>query len=152
MVVAQRVFVSISPKSQFWPLAGDSAAAIVGIALDLAKKHGLVEPEAHDPRLLVEERWGPRTHIVFDLHHDDYDADTAHLPGHNHLPVVVVFLSASESAQAASKLLEDRVNREVGEIHGSHTAGVQPPFIVDHTGGKIPCYPSPRAVCIPSCD
>ncbi len=149
MVVAQRIFVSISPKSQFWPLGGESAAAIVNIALDLAKKHNLVDPEAQGPRLLVEERWGPRTHIVFDLNHDGYDSETAHLPGRNHLPVVIVFLSANESAQAASKLLEDRVNQEVREIHGSHTAGVQPPFIVDHTEGKIPCYPSPRAACVP---
>lgn len=141
VVAARRIFVSISRKSRFWPLAGESVTTIVDTALNLAKKHRLVEPEARDPRLLVEERWGPRTHIVFDLHHNDYDSNTAHLPGRN-LPVIIVFLSTTESAQAASKLLEDRINQEVRDIHGSHTAGVQPPFIVDHTSGKILATPA----------
>ncbi|KAL2186856.1 hypothetical protein L209DRAFT_763897 [Thermothelomyces heterothallicus CBS 203.75] len=129
-----RIFVSISPKSRFWSLACQSAQALVDLALGLVKKNGLVEPDDEcDPRFLVEERWGPRTHIVFDINHRDYDSNTAHLPGQiNNLPVVIVFLSRTESVQTTSKLLEDKINSE-------------PPFIVDHTEGKIPCYPNPRS-------
>ncbi|KAK4097011.1 hypothetical protein N658DRAFT_489537 [Parathielavia hyrcaniae] len=146
-MTARRIFVSISPKSPFWFLACESAEALVDLALGLVKKKGLVEPDDEcDPRFLVEERWGLRTHIVFDINHRDYDSNTAHLPRQiNNLPVAIVSLNRTESVQTASKLLEDKINSEVRKIHGAHAVGIEPPFIVDHTEGKIPCYPNPRS-------
>ena len=142
---AKRIFVSISTKSRYWSQACESTEAVIEIALALAKQTNLVEPDTRDVKWIVEEKWGSRTHIVFDVLHDTYDSKTAHLPGHNNLPVISVFLSREESVQTANQLLRNRVNEEVRETHRVHPAGIEPPFIVDHTNGNVPRYGCPRS-------
>ncbi|KAI0459905.1 hypothetical protein F5B21DRAFT_499051 [Xylaria acuta] len=65
------------------------------------------------PRLIVEDKWGSRTHIVFDVHHDSYNSKTAHLPSEGDLSVIAVWLSAAETVQLATQGIRERVNDEV---------------------------------------
>lgn len=146
-MAARRVFVSISPRSRYWSQVCESAEAVLYIALALIKENKLLPDsvDTQDAKLLVEERWGLRTHIVFDICHDDYNSETAHLSSSDRLPVIAVWLSAKESAQIATKGIKIKVNEETREFHRLHPIGVQPPFIVDHTNGKVPCFANPRA-------
>lgn len=97
-------------------------------------------------KILVVERWGPFTHIVFDIFHADYDSETAHHLGQlqNELPVIYTWLSDGETVQNATKGIAHKVNEGVRQMHGDHTAGVQPPFFVDHSDGKVPLFWNPR--------
>lgn len=76
----RRFFVSVSAKSRHWSQTCESAQAVIEIALALARENNLVDLDTGDPKLLIEERWSSRTHFVFEIHHDTYDSERAHLP------------------------------------------------------------------------
>lgn len=109
---------------------------------------GLLSPNAiHDRSavmFLAKERWDSRIFIVFDVFHDTYDPDTAHLPGHGDLPVISVCFDRKESASIAGTPMKNQVNVDIRALHNSTGIGSKPPFEVDHANGKVPFYPNPR--------
>jgi hypothetical protein len=119
----------------------------------MQEKH-LVSPDTpNDPcaiKFLATERWDIRTYIVFDVFHDSYDPDNAHLPGENDLPVISVFLSQKESASIAGRPIANKVNRDIRALHNATGPGSRPPFFVDHADGQVPFYPNPRTSHTPS--
>lgn len=156
---ARRIFVSFSSKSAHWPQTSEpqiseaqisgaqiseSAKVAVDIAMDLIKKEEGIIPRTGEPKILVEERWGSRTHIVFDLLHDTYNPEDAHLPGHGDLPVIAVWLSGKEAVQVATPGLQTKVNHEIRDTHRKFGEGSKPPFFIDHSGGKVPMFVNPR--------
>ncbi|KAH7175790.1 hypothetical protein EDB81DRAFT_633139 [Dactylonectria macrodidyma] len=114
----------------------------------------LISPDTkYDPsaiRFLATERWDLRTFIVFDMLHDSYDPDKAHLPGQDDLPVISVFFGLKESASIAGRPITNKVNSDIRAIHNATGPGSRPPFLVDHTGGKVPFYTNPRNSCTAS--
>lgn len=145
MMDARRVFVSISSKSAHWLRISESTEEAIGIAVNLIKDKNIV-PRMGDAKLLVEERWGSRTHVVFDMLHDAYNPETAHLPGHGNIPVIAVWLSGTEAIQVATKGLTEQVNDEVRDAHRKFGDGSKPPFFIDHSDGKVPLFVNPRTV------
>lgn len=149
--MARRVFVSVSQNSPLFNAAWDDPESVVADALHLVQRHGLVSSNVTPAsQLLAVERWN-RIHLVFDIDHSAYDAETAHLPGQNNLTVLAVQFSGkgsagTETARLASSNLADEVNREIQEIHDLSGIGSQPPFIIDHANGKVPVYPNPRTM------
>lgn len=144
LMAARRIFVSVSTKSAHWSSISESANVAVGIAMDLVRQKEDVVLPSGEPKILIEEKWGSRTHIVFDIFHDTYDPEEAHLHGRGDLPVIAVSLSGNEVVQVAVPAMRKKVNDEVREIHRLSGGGSRPPFIVDHSDGKIPffCKPS----------
>ncbi|CCF43617.1 hypothetical protein CH063_03117, partial [Colletotrichum higginsianum] len=117
----------------------------------MEEKH-LISPNItpNDPdavKLLATERWDIRTYIVFDVFHDTYDPDTAHLSAEDHLPVISVFLSQKDSAGIAGMPMANEVNSDIRALHNSTGPGSRPPFFVDRADGKAPFYPNPRTSC-----
>lgn len=141
---ARRVLVSVSTKSAHWSQIDTSPQDAVDISMDLIKQKKDLIPELGEPRLLVVEKWGSRTHIVFDLLHDTYNSDNAHLPDQGNLPVIAVWLSGQEVAQVATEGVKNRVNDEVRDMHRRFGDGGKPPFYVDHSDGKVPVFVNPR--------
>ncbi|GJC94549.1 hypothetical protein ColKHC_03375 [Colletotrichum higginsianum] len=93
-------------KSPYWAKAWVSGEELIALALRLMEEKHLISPNItpNDPdavKLLATERWDIRTYIVFDVFHDTYDPDTAHLSAEDHLPVISVFLSQKDSAGIA---------------------------------------------------
>lgn len=144
---AKRVIISVSSKSPYWSEAWESSFEVCQVALELIEKSKLISfdtGELPKSKFLVKERWNVRTFVVFDIFHDAYDPDEAHLPGHNDLPVIVVYLGQKTSTSVASSLVEGEVNRRVREIHDVTGLGSRPPFSIDHMDGNVPCYTNPR--------
>lgn len=143
-MAAKRAFVSVSMKSKHWAQACNSVTAAIDVALNLLKQQGLVSQDVETPRLLVEERLGSRMHIVFDIHHDSYRPETAHLPSEGNLPVIAVWLG-TEKVQIATQGLCDKVNDEVRQWHTLVGAKRTPPFFFDRSGGAFPTFMKPQA-------
>lgn len=80
------MFVSVSSKSAYWCRLNKSAEVAINIAVDPTQD---IIPRLSEPKLLVE-RWGSRTHIVFDFHHDGYSLEDADLAGHGDLLFIIV--------------------------------------------------------------
>ncbi|KAJ2904909.1 hypothetical protein MKZ38_006950 [Zalerion maritima] len=143
----KRVFVSVSPKSRHWPKAWESSEEMIEVALAKIKENDPTALSAGggvlNPTFLVKERWTSQIWIVFDIFNDTYDPGDAHLPGRNDLQVIIVALSERDVVTVASKLIEDRVNKSVQQVHDSHGVGSRPLFTVDHANGNIPSYPNP---------
>lgn len=78
--MARRVFVSVSTNSPLFNAAWEDPESVVADAFRLVQRHGLV-PSGLAPasRLLAVERWN-RIHLVFDIGHSTYDAETLVLP------------------------------------------------------------------------
>jgi len=150
---ARRVLIVVSRKSRHWLKAWTSSEELITIALGVLQQDELISSDAQSDssviKLLATERWDLRTFIVFDIFHDTYDPDTAHLPGHNDLPVISVFLGRHEKASIAGKPMENKVNNDIRALHDATGLGSRPPFIVDHAEGKVPFYSNPRT-CIRS--
>lgn len=141
-----RVFASVSSRSPLFPIAWEDPQSVVQDALKLVIQQGL-NPANTSSRLLAVERWS-RVHIVFDLGHDDYKPEAAHLLGQNDLPVLAVDFSrdGTNTARAASTGLQDEVNKQIREIHDLTGFGSQPPFFIDHANGSVPTFPHPRTM------
>jgi hypothetical protein len=148
----KRVAVIISRRSPHWASGWAASNALIPIALGLIRENDLlgvpVDPAA--ATLLATERWDTRTIVVFDIFHDTYDPDTAHLPGTDDIPVISVFLGRKEVASIAGKPLADRVNRDIRAIHNSTGPGSRPPLCVDHAARNVPFYPNLRTVPLTS--
>ncbi|KAH8762064.1 hypothetical protein F5883DRAFT_561656 [Diaporthe sp. PMI_573] len=142
-MAARRILISISSKSSHWGQIRESPEEAIRIAEDLIKKENIIS-QWGEPKLLVEERWGRRTHIVFDILHNDYRPEEAHLPGHGNLPVIAVWLSNTEAVQTATMGIQKKVNSEVREVHRLFGYGSEPPFFIDHSDGKVPLFMDPR--------
>jgi len=140
-----RVVVNASNKGQHWAKAWDSPEEVINIALGLIKESNLIslDDEPLEPRFLVKERWNARTFIVFDIFHDLYDPDTAHIDQKD-LPVILVYLSEKKSVNLAVGGMGKVINDKIREIHNDTGLGSRPPFTVDHIDGKVPRYYNPR--------
>jgi hypothetical protein len=148
--IAKRIVLIVSRNSPHWQNAWDSAEELVALELGLLREKQLIPPDVQDLtlgiRVMAKERWCLRTFIVFDMFHDTYNPDTAHLPGQDDLPVISVFLgkSASASASIAGTPMKNKVNSDIRAIQNATGPGSRPPFVVDHADGKVPFYTNPR--------
>lgn len=143
---ATRVLVHASSKGQYLQKAWDSPDEVIGLALELLRKSDLVSLNTDDPPkplFLAKERISTRAFIVFDIFHDSYDPDTAHLDS-NELPVIGVYLGSKESVSFLQSDMAKFINDKVRDIHNDTGLGSRPPFSVDYTDGKVPVYWNPR--------
>jgi hypothetical protein len=146
-----RVLINISRKSSYWSEAWQSTEDVIIAALKLMIEHEVVEADAQMSYLfLARERWNKRVFIVFDIFNDRYDAATAHLPGQNDLPVTMVLLSERQKSVSCSPgtQINNKVNKDIRDIHDSMGQGSKPPFTVDHADGQVPYYPNPRCCTV----
>lgn len=135
-----RILVS-TPTGSAW----ETPEPAVLQALDLLKKKKYLEADQEPQyRLLAVERW-QRIFIVFDLFHDQYDPDKAHLEGQSDLDVVVVSLRGN-TITVANDAIKAKVNENIRNFHDWHGIGSRPPFMVDHANGHVPTYPLPRTL------
>ena len=82
---------------------------------------------------------------MFDVYHDNYDPDRAHMHGQDDLPVIEVYLSRKQIARTAGTPTANKDNRDVRALHNATGPGSRPPFSVDHSEGKVPFYNNPRS-------
>lgn len=147
----RRVLVSVSSKSPLLAAAWEDPHAVVQAALRVLDERGFLpgnSNDAKDSRLLVIERWS-RIYLVFDINHTTYDSETAHLPGHNDLPLIAIFFRGNDTidirdATGSGSKLREKVNEEVRQHHNLNGAGSHPPFVADHANGNVPTYWNPR--------
>lgn len=146
---AKRVLIMVSRRSPQWENAWTSPEELIAIALRLAQESGLlpqcVQEDPSAIRFVAKERWDGRTFIVFDVHHDTYGPDRAHMHGQDNLPVIEVYLSRREIARMAGNPTANKVNGDVRALHDATGPGSRPPFSVDHSDGKVPFYSNPRS-------
>ncbi|KAL1845444.1 hypothetical protein VTK73DRAFT_557 [Phialemonium thermophilum] len=139
---AKRVLIVVSRTSNYWAEAWTAPANLMSTSLRLLQDQELIPPTTLDDpsavTFVAKERWDVRTFLVLDIWHAAYDPDTAHLPGQNELPVVVVSFGRGEAATAyrAGTPTENRVDRELRDLHDRTGPGSRPPFEVDHADGK----------------
>ncbi len=140
-----RVVVHASTKGQHWTKAWESPEDVIEIALGLVKESGLAPPDSHKPlpRFLVKERYNTRIFVVFDIFHDLYDPDTAHIDLTN-LPVILVYLGKTQNVRSVGSAMCNVINKLVRDVHDDTGLGSRPPFSVDHMDGNIPRYCNPR--------
>lgn len=147
----RRIFVSVSSKSPHFAAAWEDPQVVVQAALDLLKESNTISspPDAApNPRLLLVERWC-RIHLVFDIFHEAYDPEDAHLPGRYDLATIAVFFLQKDKtsiryATAAESKLRREVNEQVRDFHNLTGTGSQPPFFIDHANGNVPTFWNPR--------
>ncbi|KIH88781.1 hypothetical protein SPBR_09011 [Sporothrix brasiliensis 5110] len=147
--IAKRVVVVVSRKSRYWATAWASSEGLIAVAFRLLQVERLIPSDAQNNpstvTFIAKERWDLRTYLVFDIFHDTYNADEAHIPGRNDLPVISVFLGEKkESAGIAGRPTANKVNTDIRALHNSTGPGSRPPFTVDHIDGQVPFYPNPR--------
>lgn len=147
-----RVLVIVSQRSALWSKARESAEDLVPAAIQLVKDnqlysstHEILVPAA---RFVAMQKWRTRIFFVFDICHFSYDPQLGHLPEHNRLPVVVARFSKKQNAYVANAWISRRVNRDVALLHNANGFGAVPPFVEDHTLGKVPEYLHPRDVSL----
>ncbi|KAG5976144.1 hypothetical protein E4U55_007485 [Claviceps digitariae] len=149
----QRVFVQLSRSHRHHPGAWEDSSALIDAAIAFLHQNGIpgFDPSLGplNPRLLVKENWGFHIRLVFDVSHPAYDPATAHLQGVNDLPGVMVEFSKRRDYVNTSRVIADKVNQTVREIHDSNGYGSEPPFAVDYTTGRGPTYWRPRSCCKP---
>jgi hypothetical protein len=94
---AKRVLILVSRRSPHWVAAWDSSEELVTIALNILEEKGFIPSDVGNShsaiRFLAKERWDVRTFIVFDIFHDTYNPDKAHLAGQDNLPVILAPLA-----------------------------------------------------------
>ncbi len=144
---AKRVLVSVGSKSSYLSEAWDQPEKMIRITLGLLKEAMMLSPNyLTDVLYVARERWGPRTHIVFDIFNVAYDPDMAHVEGQNDLPVITVFFTREEDVTVsnAGMPIANHVNKEIRDIHDLTGLESRPPFSIHHAHGNIPTYPNPR--------
>jgi hypothetical protein len=157
--IPTRVLVDVSRTSPYWSQAWTSSESVISVALEVLKENCFIDQDyqpddgsenreaaiPRDCRFLAKDRWDTHTYLVFDLFHDSYDPVYAHLPDQNALPVIKVSLRRiKRTAVTAGKIIENKVNSDLQNLHNWTGIGSQPPFSVDHADGRSPIYPSPR--------
>lgn len=141
-----RILVHASSKGQYLQKAWDSPDEVIDVALQLLRESDLVSIPTDDPPkplFIVKERTSTRAFLVFDIFHDSYDPDTAHVDS-TELPVIGVYLSGKESVSTMRSGMAKVINDKVRDIHNDTGLGSRPPFSVDYTDGKSPVYWNPR--------
>ncbi|KAF1957431.1 hypothetical protein CC80DRAFT_547337 [Byssothecium circinans] len=97
------------------------------------------------PTLLVIEKWDRLDIFAFDVYHTAYNPSTAHHEAS--LPVVLVDYGKRYSVvKAAGAQFQKEVNIAVAREHDLNGWDATPPYIVDHTGTRVPTYPNPRSL------
>lgn len=144
-MAATRVFVSVSSRSQYWTRAIETAEGIGEVALDILENNDLL-PQRTAPKFIAEEKFATRTHLVFDIFHDDYQPENGHLPGQDELPVLHVQLGKKENASIPGAAIQRQVNSRIRELHDLTGIGSVPPFFVDYSSGQTPTFWNPRTM------
>lgn len=142
-MIATRIFVIMSARSQYWNQACQAPGSIGKIALDNLRDQDLLSVDTL-PKFLAEEKFTTRTHLILDICHDTYRPEDGHLPGQDELPVLHLRLSKEEGVESASMNIQRAVNERVREIHDLTGEGSVPPFLIDHLNGQIPTFWHPR--------
>ncbi|KAI7909243.1 hypothetical protein M0657_011141 [Pyricularia oryzae] len=138
-----RICVAVHKKSPSWSKAWDSPNEIISMATEyLSQRNNL--PTGLTPLFLAKERWETRTMICFDLFHNDYEPESAHLAEKNQLPVTMIALATDLEIITTTKYIQVQVNQSIREFHDYYGLGSRPPFAVDHANGNIPTYRNPR--------
>lgn len=117
---AKRVLISVGSKSSHLSQAWDRPEEMIKMALSLLEKEMKLSPNyPTDVLYVARERWGIRTHVVFDIFNTVYDPDAAHLEGQNDLPVIGVFFTRGDAVTVSDAGLPvaNRVNKEIRDIH-----------------------------------
>lgn len=144
-MIPTRILVTVSSLSQHWAEARTSAKRIETIAFGILEEEGLL-PKNSSVKLVAEERFDTRVHLVFDVFYDDYQPEIAHLRGQGELRVLHVSMSKTQDARKASPAIQKMVNDRIRQIHDQTGIGSVPPFFIDYTNGKVPTYWNPRTM------
>ena len=147
-----RVLIIVSKSSSSWSYLWNATEEFLPKTISSLQEYGFpegrVEPDLPF-KLLVKKKFHLLLFIVFDVCNQNYDAVTGHLPCQNMLPVVVVRYrrNCKVTVSVATPAIQERVNRETGEIHNLTGYGSTPPFVVDHTTTVPHCF-NPRDVSL----
>lgn len=137
---ATRVVVLISPNSTL-AKAAPSHDRVIQDAFANLKLSPINVPHTY----LLNQIWDIVNVFVIDLYHAKYDFATAHIK--EDLPVIFVNYSRRKVyVSVASRTRRDQINRDVAMMHEVNGWDERPPFVEDHTMGKVPCYPNPRSM------
>lgn len=145
-----RVFVTIKATSDHYSEAWMVPEYLVKLLLNALPLEASEKPhKAAAIRVLAVIRTNSKIRIAFDLFHNDYNSETAHLPGEGNLPVWQVVLNKKNGNEtietlSASKPVQDIVNEEVRRIHRSNALHTQPPFKEDYANNNTPVSLNPR--------
>ncbi|KAF2254343.1 hypothetical protein BU26DRAFT_136779 [Trematosphaeria pertusa] len=131
-----RIAVFVRAKSPLYPLLPDQVVRTACSTL------GVSAGDSH-PTPLVVEKWDRLDVLAFDVFHAAYNPSTAHHEAS--LPVVLVDYGKRYSVvKAAGPDFQKEVNVAVAREHNLNGWDARPPYVVDHTGTKVPTYPNPR--------
>jgi hypothetical protein len=142
----KRVLISVGSKSSYLSEAWDQPEEMIQTSLRILLEKKALSPSPADVLYVAKERWGPRTHIVFDIFNHDYDPDVAHIEGRNDLPVITIFFTRGTDVVVsdAGMPVANAVNKGIRDIHDLEGLNSRPPFSTDHANGNVPTYPNPR--------
>lgn len=73
--------------------------------------------------------------LVVDASNTSYDPSLGHLPEQNRLPVSIIRLAEKVQAYPANPLIQNRVNRDIAQVHNANGIDRVPPFVTDYTFG-----------------
>lgn len=143
-----RVFVIMRRSSPLWEVKD---AIIIQEALQLMSTNPTIPyKNVTTLALIAKELFDQVRFLVLDVRNEAFDFSTAHIEGRNDLPVVTVRLSKKkQTAQIEGAPIEREVNRRLREIYCDEGYDKTPPFVIDHTNGKVPTYLTPRSVTVP---
>ncbi|KAI6350993.1 hypothetical protein MCOR25_010226 [Pyricularia grisea] len=139
-----RVAVAVSSKSPHWTTAWEHPDEIIQMATKYLREKDIIKTDDSTPFFLAKERYATRIMLVFDLFHESYDSESAHVAEQNKLSVSMVSLSTEIVLVNTTRYIQDEVNESIRLLHDLHGFGSRPPFTVDHAHGNIPTYPNPR--------
>lgn len=137
--IGRRVVVNVSRSSNYRELAWETPTEFIDTVLEILKGQGWVPLETKtqqpDVRLIISKITRRETLILFDLFHDGYDFETAHLYGQD-LPVLIVALrrGGHERILPADVLVTRKVNFEVRYLY-NRNGSKAPPFSEDARKG-----------------
>lgn len=113
--------------------------------MEILKKHNLLSLDIAT-KFLTEKKFTTRTHLIFNIFHNNYQPENGHLPGQNKLPVLYIWLSKGESAKTVNSFIQRTVNKRVREIHDLTGLGSVPSFLINYSSGQTPIFWNPRTL------
>ncbi|KAF4417692.1 hypothetical protein CGGC5_v017008 [Colletotrichum fructicola Nara gc5] len=138
--IGRRVVVSIKRSSNYGEIAWENPTETIDTVLESLKGQGWVPSETKneqpDVRLIISKITSQETLILFDLFHDGYDFETAHLYGQD-LPVLLVAMGrrGHKGTHPADALMTRKVNFEVRYLY-NRNGWKPPPFSEDARTGS----------------